>query len=513
MGTVSKKVSSNLLWRLLERFGAQAVTLIVSIVLARLLDPSVYGLIALVTIFITILQVFVDSGFGVALIQKKDSDDLDFSSVFYFNVVSCSILYTILFFLSPLIAGFYEQPDLIPVIRVLGLTIIVSGVKNIQQAYVSKNLLFKRFFFATLGGTIGAAVVGITLAYLGYGVWALVAQHLFNLIVDTIILWITVKWRPKLMFSFTRLKILFSFGWKLLISALLDTGYKELCALIIGKKYSAEDLAYYNRGQQFPSIIVTNINSSIDSVLLPTMSSEQDNAIRVRSMTRRAIKTSTFIMMPMMVGLAVCADSVVMLLLTEKWMPAVFFLRIFCFVYAFYPIHTANLNAIKAMGRSDLFLTLEIIKKVTGLIAIISTMFISVEAMAYSLLITSVIHQIINAWPNKKLLNYTYIDQIKDMLPQIGIALLMGGVVYCAKFLPVVYWIRLIIQIPVGIVIYFGLSKLFKVDSFDYIINIAKGYFHRKATNNCVDTNNTDISSAETDITTIKDGNGDNDND
>ena len=393
----STNVITNFFWRFLERCGAQGVTFIVSIVLARLLDPTVYGTVALVTIFTTIMQVFVDSGMGNALIQKKDADDLDFSSVFYFNMAMCSVLYLIMFFAAPLIASFYRMPELTAIVRVLSFVVVISGVKNVQQAYVSRHLMFKRFFFSTLGGTIGAAVIGIAMAYLGFGVWALVAQMLFNAAVDTTILWITVKWRPKKMFSFQRLKSLFSYGWKLLASSLIDTVYNDLRQLIIGKKYSSGDLAYYNQGKKFPQLIVTNINTSIDSVLLPTMSKAQDDMAAVRSMTRRAIKTSTFLMMPAMIGLAVCAEPLVQLILTEKWLPCVLFLRIFCITYAFYPIHTANLNAIKAMGRSDLFLKLEIIKKTVGIIAILITMWISVQAMAYSFLVTTILNQIINS--------------------------------------------------------------------------------------------------------------------
>ena len=475
-----KYVFSNMLWRFLERCGAQGVTFIVSIVLARLLDPDVYGTVALVTVFTTIMQVFVDSGMGNALIQKKDADDLDFSSVFYFNMAMCSFLYLVMFLTSPLIANFYENPELTPVIRVLSLILIISGVKNVQQAYVSRHMMFKRFFFSTLGGTIGAAVVGIIMAYLGFGVWALVAQMLFNTAVDTTILWITVKWRPKKMFSLQRLKGLFSFGWKLLISALLDTVYIDLRQLIIGKFYTSSDLAQYNQGEKFPKLIVTNINTSIDSVLLPTMSKEQDKPEHVRNITRRAIKTSTYIMMPCMVGLAVCAKPLVSLILTDKWLPCVPFLRIFCFTYAFYPIHTANLNAIKAMGRSDLFLKLEIIKKAVGLIALLSTMWVSVEAMAYSLLVTSVLSQIINSSPNKKLLGYNYLNQVKDMLPQIILSVAMGIIVLSVNLLQFTPVITLLIQIPLGIVVYIALSKIFHVDSFTYLLSMISQFTSKK---------------------------------
>ena len=475
-----KNVMSNFIWRFLERCGAQGVTFVVSVVLARLLDPSVYGTVALVTIFTTIMQVFVDSGMGNALIQKKKADDLDFSSVFYFNLFVCSCLYVVMFSIAPLIASFYKMPELTAIIRVLSLILVISGIKNVQQAYVSRNMLFKRFFFSTLCGTITAAVVGITMAYLDFGVWALVAQMLVNAAIDTSILWITVKWRPKKMFSFQRLKGLFSYGWKLLISSLLDTIYNDLRQLIIGKVYSKEDLAFYNQGDKFPKLFVTNINTSIDSVLLPTMSKAQDDSNAVKNMTRRAIKTSTYIMMPFMVGLAVCAEPLVGLILTDKWLPCVPFLRIFCISYAFYPIHTANLNAIKAMGRSDLFLILEIIKKVVGIVAIISTMWISVEAMAYSLLVTSVLSQVINSFPNRKLLGYSYFAQVKDMLPQIGLSLFMGVIVYCVQLIGMNDILTLLLQIPIGIIIYAGCSKLFKIDSFEYLIGVVKGLFKKQ---------------------------------
>ena len=396
-------VISNLVWRFAERCGAQLVSFIVSIVLARILAPEDYGTIALVTVFTAILQVFVDSGLGTALIQKKDADEIDFSSVFYFNFVVCLILYLGMFAAAPFIADFYGDVTLVPVIRILSLTIVISGVKGIQQAYVSRNMLFKRFFFSTIGGTIFSAVLGIAMAYAGFGIWSLVAQQLSNTFIDTLILWITVRWRPTKSFSWTRLKYLLSFGWKLLVSSLLDTAYNNLRNLIIGKMYSSSDLAFYNQGDKFPKVIVTNINASIDSVLLPTMSSAQDDKERVKQMTRRAIKTSTYVMAPLMMGLAFCAEPIVSLVLTDKWLPCVPFLRIFCTTYMFWPVHTANLNAINAMGRSDWFLRLEIIKKIMGMTILLSTMWFGVMAMAYSLLLSSVLSQIINSGPNRKL--------------------------------------------------------------------------------------------------------------
>ena len=462
------------MWRFLERFGAQGVTFVVSIILARLLDPEVYGIVAIVTVFTAILNVFIDSGLGNALIQKKNADDLDFSSVFFFNMFMCVVLYLLLFAAAPLIAKFYKMPLLTPVIRVMSLTVIISGVKNVQQAYVSKHLLFKRFFFATLGGTIGAAVLGIWMAYRGYGVWALVAQGLFNATVDTLILWITVKWRPKLMFSLERFKSLFSFGWKLLVSQLIDTVYNNLRQLIIGKLYNADNLAYYNRGYMFPNVFVLNINAAIDSVLFPVMSNAQDNVESVRAMTRRSIQVSSYLMWPIMLGIAAVSKPLVAVLLTEKWLPCVPYVIIFCISYAFLPMETANLNAIKALGRSDIFLRLTVIKKIIGFIILLATMWFGPLIMAASNLFFSVVNQIINAWPNRKLLHYSYGQQIADILPSMLLSGIMFGAVWCVQFLHLGYFVTLVIQIVVGVAVYALGSKLFKIKSFHYILSILK---------------------------------------
>lgn len=472
----NSNVMRNFVWRLAERCGAQIVSFIVSIVLARILAPEEFGTIALVSVFTAILQVFVDSGLGTALIQKKDADDLDFSSVFYFNFAVCLVLYVGMFAAAPYISIFYNDSSLTTVVRALSLTIVISGVKGIQQAYVSRNMLFKRFFFATIGGTLVSAILGIGMAYTGFGVWALVAQQLSNTAIDTLILWVTVKWRPKKAFSWERLKSLLSFGWKLLLSALLDTVYNNLRNLIIGKMYSSSSLAFYNQGDKFPKVIVTNINTSIDSVLLPTMSNEQDNRERVKQMTRRAIKTSTYVMAPLMMGLAFCAEPIVKLVLTDKWLPCVPFLRIFCITYMFWPVHTANLNAIKAMGRSDCFLKLEIVKKIMGMTILLSTMWFGVMAMAYSLLLSSVLSQIINSWPNRQLLSYGYLEQVRDFVPGILLAVLMGVCVFFIGYLPLAAIPKLVIQIVAGAVIYIGASALLRIEEFEYLFGMAKSF-------------------------------------
>ena len=476
----NKTFVNNFLWRFLERCGAQGVQFVVSIILARILAPETYGTIALITVFTTIMQVFIDSGLGMALIQKKDADDIDFSSVFYFNMLMCVVLYGLMFAIAPFIAGFYSMPELTSLVRVLSLSLLVYGVRGIQQAYVSKTMKFKNFFFSTLGATLLSAVVGIYMAYKGYGVWALVGQSLSSNIISTAILWITVKWRPKWLFSFSRLKGLFSYGWKLLVSALLDTVYKDIRSLIIGKFYSSEALAFYNKGKQFPSLAVDNINVSIDSVLLPTMSNEQDDKERVKMMTRRAIKISTYVIAPLMIGLAAVAEPFIELLLTPKWLPCVPFLRLFCLTYMIYPIHTANLNAIKAMGRSDMFLKLEIIKKTIGMVALVSTMWISVEAMTYSLLGTTIVSSFVNALPNKKLLGYSYLDQIVDIFPALLLSAVMGLTVYSVVLLNLSSIVTLIIQLPLGVLIYVLGSKLLHIESYEYILTLLKSYIKNR---------------------------------
>ena len=471
----ANKVVNSFFWKFAERIGAQGVTFIVSIVLARILDPEVYGQIALVLVFTSILQVFVDSGLGTALIQKKEADDLDFSSVFFFNIAVCLVLYLLMFVSAPLIADFYRTPELTPVIRVMSLVLIISGVKNVQQAYVSRHMLFKRFFFSTLGGTIGAAAVGIFMAWKGYGVWALVAQYLFNTLVDTIILWVTVKWRPKLMFSFKRLKEMLGFGVRLLGVSIISTVYNDIRSLIIGKLYTTTDLGYYNRAQQFPQVISINIDSSVDSVLLPTMSQRQDEYSSIKTISSLSVKVCSYVLMPLMIGLAACGDTVVELLLTEKWMPCVPYLRIFCLSYAFLPLFTTSYNAYKAIGRSDVYLKVTLWSKFVGLAILLAVMRLGILWIAYGLLIGNFISQYICAQPGKKLFGYGYWNQMKDVAPNFFIALIMGVLVYCIEFIGMSDILTLLIQILLGGCIYLLLSIITKNPSFIYI---KEKFFH-----------------------------------
>lgn len=474
---VKYKIISSLLWKFAERIGAQTITFILSIILARLLSPSDYGAIAILLVFITIADVFVNAGFGSALIQKKDADDLDFSSVFYFSFIFSIFVYLAVFLSAPSVAKFYNMPILQPALQVLALRIPVAAINSVQQAYVSRNMQFKKFFCSTLSGTAASAVVGIFMAYNGYGIWSLVGQYLSNAVINTIVLFSVISWRPQLIFSLQRLKSLFSYGWKLLLSGLLETGYQSLNSLLIGKFYTPTDLAFFDTGKKFPMVIVTNINSSISSVMFPTLAFEQDEPEKVKAHTRKAIQISSYIMWPMMLGMVACADSIVSLVLKDKWLQVVPYLQIACITYGLLPIHTANLQAINAMGRSDIFLKLEIVKKVIGITALLISIQYGVLVVAITYLITGIMATFINSYPNKFLLKYSYYEQIKDMLPSFLLSLIMCILIKILPFDGLSTFFRLVLQIIIGVTMYILLSIIFKNEAFEYLVKVIKERF------------------------------------
>lgn len=480
--TEKNGVVSNLAWRFAERITAQVVTLVVSIVLARLLNPSHYGLVAMVTVFITIANVFVQDGFGSALIQKKNADELDFSSVLILNVALSILLYLLLFFAAPFISSFYGEgyEQLTPVLRVLSLRLILSAINSVQQAYVSRKMIFKKFFWATLLGTITSAVVGIWMAYSGFGVWALVAQYLTNTTIDTVVLQISLNKWPKLRFSFERIEGLFSYGWKILGASLLNNGYQELRTLLIGKLYTSADLAYYSKGKQFPELLVININTSIGSVMFPKMSKEQDDINKLKETTRQSIRFSSYVLSPIMFGLAAVATPFISLLLTDKWLFAVPFMQLYCLFYLAQPIHTANMQAIKALGKSDTFFKLEIIKKTIELITLMAVMKISVLAIVISATILNWLFVFVNSYPNNKLLHYSVKEQIKDISPPIVMGFAMAAVVLLCGKLELPQMLLMAIQIIVGVVTYAGLSFLSRNKEFTYLLNMIKKAVLRK---------------------------------
>lgn len=473
------KVVSSMIWKFLERSGFQFVQFFLSIILARLLTPSDYGVLALILVFTQISNVFISSGFGTALIQKKDSDELDFSSVFYLSLFVAFVCYFILFFLAPTIAKFYNNELLIGYTRVVAISLFFSAINGVQGTYVSKKMQFKRFFFSSMGAVLGSGIIGVILAYNGFGVWALVMQHVFSGFFSFVILWFTVKWRPKLIFSFARVKTLFSFGWKLLCSGLLDTVFKNIYSLIVGRIYKSQVLGYFNRGQQFPQVIASNLNGSIQSVMLPTLSANNDNPSEVKKITRRSISTSAFVLMPCMFGLAAVAEPLIKVLLTDKWLPCMPFLQLACISYALYPIHTANLTGINALGRSDIFLKLEIIKKCVTVLNILITLPLGIYAMAIGQVVSGFISTFINAYPNKKLMGYSYFEQWKDLIPSFVLSIMMASIVWTMNFISITPLLLLIIQIIVGIIIYVVFAKLFKLEVYNYFVNTLKGFIKR----------------------------------
>ncbi|NLI71641.1 MAG: lipopolysaccharide biosynthesis protein [Bacteroidales bacterium] len=469
-----RNVVTSLIWKLLERGGNQAIQLVIQIVLARLLVPEDFGTIAIVMAFVHLATVFVQSGLNTALIQKKDADRLDFSSVFFLSLFLALVLYIIIFFLAPFIASFYSNQDLIIILRVLALMLFPGAFNSIQNAYISKNMMFRKNFYSSLIAILISGTIGIALAYSGLGVWALVVQQLLNQTVITIVLWFTVKWRPIFKFSFERIRILFAFGSRLLLSNIINTLYLEIRTLYIGRYYPPSSLGFYNRGELIPKVIVSNVDGSVQAVMLPTIASIQDNIYRVKQVVRRSITSSSYLIFPLMLGLAAVAEPLVIVLLTEKWLPAVPFLRIFCISFSLQPIHTTNLQAMNALGRSDLFLRLEIVKKIIGLSILIISIPFGIYTIAIGQIIGSVISSFINAYPNKNLFQYSYFEQIRDILPAFFLALVMSIVVFLMNSLPLAPLPLLTLQVITGIVIYVLLSKITKIESFTYSLGTIK---------------------------------------
>lgn len=479
-GNLKRKAINGAFWLFMERICAQLVSFSISMILARLLMPSEYGIIAIVTVFITILNVLVTGSFSTALIQKKSADDLDFNSVLIFGFVMSIIAYIILFVSAPFINKFYEFEQLTAVLRVMGLQIIIAAVKSVYSALLNKRMQFKKFFWATFIGTIVSAAISIVMAYNGFGVWALVTQYLTNNLIDTVILALVVDWIPKLQISFKRLKGLVSFGWKVLLSSLIDTIYNNIRSLIIGVKYTASDLAYYNRGKQFPELIMNNINVAISSAIFPALSEQQDKKDEVKNFTRTTMKLSSYIVMPFMFGLAVISEPLVKLVLTDKWLPCVPFLRILCFNAALMPLQSANVQAILAIGRSDINIKLNILKKGIGLILVIVSLQISVIAMAYAGMITGVLCLIINASPNKKLLGYSFVEQIIDIVPYVLMSFVMAVTIWFIQYLPISAFFQIGLQVIFGALVYIMLSVVFRINCYHQILKVLKGYLKRK---------------------------------
>lgn len=478
--TLRERVMVGLFWKFLERGGTQAVQFVLQIILARLLLPEDYGVTGLLSVFIAIASIFVQSGFGSALIQKKYIDDMDCSSVFYLNIGIAVLFYGILFLGAPAVSSFYEEPLLTSVLRVQALVLFFGAFNAVQMAILSRKMAFQKSFYVSLGGVLAQGVVGILLAWRGFGVWSLVFSQLANSAVSTLILWFAVRWRPRFLFSGKRLRGMFFYGSKLLLSSLIDTVFTNIYSLVIGKLYSKETLGYYNRGLNIPSLVVTNINGSIQGVIFPALSACQENRDQIKKMMRRSIVTSSFLLFPLMIGLAATARPLTLLLLTEKWLPCVPFLQFSCLALAFYPIHTANLQAINALGRSDIFLKLELVKKGITVAALLVSIPFGVYAMMIGRVVTSLIGTLINAWPNRKLLGYSFREQWEDILPSFALSLSMGGVVWGVGQIPLPVWLTLLIQIAAGAVFYLIAAKLFRLECLQYLTERIRDYWNRR---------------------------------
>ncbi len=473
---MSKSISKGLFWKLIERFGVSGAQFILQIILARLLAPEHYGALSIMIIFTTLANVFIQNGFNTALIQNKDVKEEDYSSVLWVSLGISGVLYTAIFFASPLIAKFYEMPEIVAPLRVLAIMLFPGALNSVQLAKVSREMDFRKVFYSNVGAVLVSGVAGIVIAILGGGLWALVAQSLINVFVACIVMKFTVKLKIRFWCDFRRVGMLFRFGWKLLVSSLMDTLYQDLRSLVIGKKYDSGTLGYYNRGKQFPQFIINAVNGAVQSVMLPAMSAEQDDKARVKNMMRKSIMLSSYIIFPMMAGLAAVAAPLVSILLTDKWLPAVPYMQIYCFTLAFYPVHSCNLQAINAMGRSDIFLKLEIIKKSYGIIALIVAVvfFKSPIAIAMTGAITTVISCFVNAFPNKKLIKYSYVEQMKDILPSLILSFIMCGAVLLVGMLDINKFLLLVLQVIVGILVYLLVSVIFKPEPFKLILQSAK---------------------------------------
>lgn len=469
-------------WKFLERFAAKVVSLVVSIVLARLLTPDDYSVVGIVSIFFVFANVFISGGFNTALIQKKEVGVVDYSSVLFLNTFVAIIIYAIIFICAPFLSAIYEQPILIPVFRIMGLTLFINAFKSILCAQVSRSLQFKKFFFATIGGTVSSAIVGITMAIKGYGPWALVAQQMTNSLIDTVILAFTTKFRLAFKISFQKLGVLFKYGWKIFVASIISTLYDEINPLVIGTRYSGADLSYYTKGRSFPYLINTTLSDTFSSVLFPVMSKVQEDKSVLLHCLRRFMRVASFIIFPSMVGFAMVSENFIRVVLTNKWLSASVYIQIFCMVFMLNIIQRGNIEVIRASGRSDLLLIMEIIKKSLYFIVILLFLIFtnSPVLLAVSCFINTLIATVINTYPNRKIIGYRYRDQIADLLPNFSTSMLMG---VCVYFVGLIRWsssIVLILQIVVGASSYLIFNLLIKNETLKYYIKTAKGLLKRK---------------------------------
>lgn len=469
MSISSRTVVSSMIWKLLEQFSSQLVSFVISVILARILMPSDYGIIAILLVFISFANVIVDGGLNTALIQKKDADQIDFSTIFWFCLLVALVLYISLFLCAPLVARFYDNDIYIPLLRVIGLVLFFNSFNSIQRAYVSRHMLFRKLFYINAVAILVSGTLGIVMAYKGFGVWALVGQTLCSPLVCCIMMLVAIQWLPTFEFSRVRFKSLFDFGWKIFLTNIIVAVYGNIRSLIIGKLYQPSALAYFDRGKSLPNLLMSNVTTSINTVLLPSFSEEQDNSVRVKQMMRRSVQVSYLFVAPLLVGFFFASKEIVLFLLTDKWLPAVPFIRIFCIAFLLMPIQNINVTAIQSLGYSNITLKLELIKKIIEAIILVVSFMIDVYAVAWGIVLYNAICIIINLSPTKKLIDYGVIEQVKDVLPTLMLAIIMGVVVFSLELLGLNNALTLVLQIFIGGALYYYLCRLIKLDSFVYV--------------------------------------------
>jgi O-antigen/teichoic acid export membrane protein len=464
-----------LFWSFLERFGQQGIQFIISIILARLLLPEEFGLIAMLAIFMAVAQSFLESGFGSALIQKKNATHIDECSIFYFNIFVGFLMAGLLCLAAPWIASFYNQPLLVPLTCALSLNLIINAFGLVQTTLLTKHIDFKTQLKVSVIATVLSGTIGITMALNGFGVWSLVAQSLSSNLFRTALLWLFNNWRPSLVFSFVSLCGMFAFGSRLLASGLLNTIFENIYLVVIGKVFSPMALGFYSRAQGLQQLPVSNISTIIGRVTFPVFSSVQDDKPRLKRGVRKALTMLVMINFPMMIGLAIVAKPLVLVLLTEKWAPCIPYLQLLCVVGMLYPLHVINLNVLIAQGRSDLFFRLEILKKILVVIAIAVTYHWGIIALIYGQIATSCFAYLLNSYYTGKMLDYPIAEQIQDLMPSLALAGIMGLGVYALTYTPIVNQLALLLaQIMTGILLYTALGYVFRMSSFMEIIEIIK---------------------------------------
>ncbi len=472
--SLKQKTISGLLWSFIDSFAMQGISFIVGIVLARLLTPHEFGLIGMITIFIAISSSFINSGFGNALIQKQNCTQKDYSTVFYFNLLMGVIFFLILFFSAPAISRFFNEPQLIHLIQVLGIVLIIDALTIIQRTILTKRIDFKLQTKVSIISSILSGILGLTMALKGFGVWSLVVKQISQQTVNSVLLWTWNRWRPLFVFNIDSFRQLFSFGYKLLISGLIDTLYRNIYYLIIGKYFSAQELGYYTRADQFQSLPSSNVQNIISRVSFPILSSIQDDIPRLREAYKKLIRSTMLITFILMLGMAAVARPMILSLIGDKWESSIIYLQMLCFVGMFYPLHALNLNMLQVQGRSDLFLRLEIIKKLLAVPIILIGIIWGIKPMIFAMIVNTVIAYYLNSYWSGKLIGYSFTQQIKDIFPSFFLALVVNALIFSLSFLVIKsLLIVLIIQISAGLLLTISICELLKFKDYIYIKNIA----------------------------------------